>query len=268
MTSPNQPSTATLLQIKSVFDDIVDQVNKISFIEDDPISIPHSYTKLQDIEIAAFFSAVFAWGQRKTIINKTKELLTLMDNQPFEFIKNHQETDLKSLLHFKHRTFQSTDLLYFIDFLQRFYKQNNSLQVAFNPYPEHTYNQKEALKYFYNLFFNHNSAPERTKKHISTPAKKSACKRLNMFLRWMVRSDDRKVDFGLWKTIPASELMIPLDVHVERYARQYGLLIRKQKDWLAVEEITSSLKLMNPDDPIIYDYALFGLSILNRHDFH
>lgn len=268
MTSHNQPSADTLLQIKSVFDDIVDQVNKISFIEDDPISIPHSYTKLQDIEIAAFFSAMFAWGQRKTIINKTKELLTLMDNQPFAFVKNHQETDLKSLLQFKHRTFQSTDLLYFIDFLQRFYKQNESLEIAFNPHPEQVYNQKEALKYFYNQFFNHDSAPERTKKHISTPAKKSACKRLNMFLRWMVRSDDRKVDFGLWKTIPASELMIPLDVHVERYARHYGLLTRKQKDWFAVEEITSSLKLMNPDDPIIYDYALFGLSILNRHDFH
>ena len=178
------------------------------------------------------------------------------------------KVDLKLLSHFKHRTFQSTDLLYFLDFLQRFYKQNDSLEIAFNPHPEQKYNQREALMYFYNLFFNHDLAPERTKKHISTPAKKSACKRLNMFLRWMVRSDDRQVDFGIWKTIPASELMIPLDVHVERYARHYGILTRKQKDWLAVEEITASLKLMNPDDPIIYDYALFGLSILNQHDFH
>lgn len=256
------------MQIKAVFDNIVDQVNKISFIEDDPISIPHSYSKLQDIEIAALFSAVFAWGQRKTIISKTRELLSLMDNEPYEFVKNHQQTDLKLLLHFKHRTFQSTDLLYFLDFLQRFYKQNDSLEIAFNPHPEQKYNQKEALMYFYKQFFNHDLAPERTKKHISTPAKNSACKRLNMFLRWMVRSDDRQVDFGIWKTIPASELMIPLDVHVERYARHYGILSRKQKDWLAVEEITASLKLMNPDDPIIYDYALFGLSILNHHDFH
>ncbi len=240
---------------------MIDRVNRVSFIENDPISIPHSYSVLQDIEISAFFSAAFAWGQRKTIISKTKYLLQLMDNQPYDFILNHKPKDLIPLLSFKHRTFQSSDLLYFIDFLQRYYQSNNSLETAFYPNPDQAYNQKEALIHFYNLFFDHENAPERTKKHISTPAKKSACKRMNMLLRWLVRSDDRKVDLGIWKAIPTSGLMIPLDVHVEKYARHYGLLTRKQRDWQSVEEITAALRLMNPDDPVIYDYALFGMSI-------
>jgi uncharacterized protein (TIGR02757 family) len=255
----------SILQIKSILDKVVDQVNHLSFIENDPISIPHSYTKLQDIEVAAFFSATLAWGQRKTIINKTKELMNLMDNQPHHFIVNHKPTDLKPFLHFKHRTFQSTDLLYFISFLQEYYLHNKSLEQAFYPDHRQAYNQKKALTDFYNLFFNSENAPDRTKKHISTPAKNSACKRMNMFLRWMVRTDRQKVDFGLWKTIPTSELMIPLDVHVEKYARNFGILTRKQRDWHAVEEITSILKLMNPTDPIIYDYALFGLGVLNKN---
>ncbi len=255
----------SLLQIKSIFDEIIERVNDLSFIEDDPISIPHSYTKLQDIEISAFFSAALAWGKRKTIINKAKELMSLMDNEPYEFIVNHKPTDLKSFLHFKHRTFQNTDLLYFVAFLQYYYQHNESLESAFNPFPEGCYNQKAALINFYNLFFSLEFVPERTKKHISTPSKNSACKRMNMFLRWMVRTDNKKVDFGLWKTIPASELMIPLDVHVEKYARHYGLLNRKQRDWQAVEEITSALKQMNPTDPVIYDYALFGLGVLNQN---
>lgn len=254
----------SLLQIKSILDKVVDQVNHLSFIDKDPISIPHSYTKLQDIEVAAFFSATLAWGQRKTIINKTKELMDLMDNQPHDFIVNHKQSDLKPFIGFKHRTFQSTDLLYFISFLQKYYIQNKSLEQAFYPDHSQAYSQKKALINFYNLFFNSETAPDRTKKHISTPAKNSACKRMNMFLRWMVRADSQKVDFGLWKTIPSSELMIPLDVHVEKYARNFGILTRKQRDWQAVEDITSTLKLMNPSDPIIYDYALFGLGILNQ----
>lgn len=257
-----------LLKIKPIFDEIAGKVNNISFIDDDPLQVPHSFSKLQDVEIAAFFSATFAWGQRVTIINKTKELLSLMDNQPYDFIKNHRATDLKSFENFKHRTFQSTDVLYFIDFLHRFYNMNDSLELAFNPNPDQHYNQKQALTYFHNLFFDNPVAPERTRKHISTPAKNSACKRLNLLLRWMVRSDERKVDFGLWKTIPASELMIPLDVHVEKYTRQFGLLTRKQRDWHAVEEITSALRIMNPEDPVIYDYALFGLSTFVGKDNH
>lgn len=249
-----------LNKIKSVFDEIVGKVNSVSFIDDDPVQVPHGFSKLQDIEIAAFFSATLAWGQRTTIIKKTKEMMNLMDNQPYDFIKNHKLVDLKPFENFKHRTFQSTDVLYFIDFLHRFYNMNDSLEVAFNPNPQQHYKQKQALIYFYNIFFDDPLAPERTRKHISTPAKNSACKRLNLLLRWMVRSDEKKVDFGLWKTIPASELMIPLDVHVEKYTRQFGLLTRKQRDWQSVEEITSALRYMNPEDPVIYDYALFGLS--------
>lgn len=254
-------SGLNIAELKAIFDPIADWINRDTFIEDDPISIPHGYTLLQDIEIAAFFSAVFAWGQRKTIISKTKQLLKLMDDQPYDFVLNHQPKDLIPLMTFKHRTFQSSDLLYFIDFLQRYYQNNTSLETAFHPNPNQAYNQKDALIHFYNLFFDHEHALERTKKHISTPAKKSACKRMNMLLRWLVRADERKVDLGIWKTIPTSALMIPLDVHVEKYARQFGILTRKQRDWQAVEEITAALRLLNPDDPVIYDYALFGMSI-------
>lgn len=247
--------------IKQQLDEIVDKVNHKDFIDNDPICIPHRFSKLQDIEISAFFAAIFAWGNRKTIINKTDEVLDLMGNDPFDFIMNHQKQDLKAFETFKHRTFQATDLLYFIEFFRFYYQNHHSLETAFNPNPEILYNQKSALIGFHDLFFSLKYVPERTKKHVSTPAKNATCKRLNMFLRWMVRKDHRGVDFGLWSTIPMSGLMIPFDVHVERYARIFGLLTRKQRDWAAVEEITQSLRQMNADDPIIYDYALFGLGV-------
>ncbi|MBK8669476.1 MAG: TIGR02757 family protein [Saprospiraceae bacterium] len=249
------------LRLKEYLDTIVHKVNSIDFIELDPISVPHCFSDPEDIEISGFFSAMLSWGNRKTIINKSLELMSMMDNHPFDFIIHHTENDLKSLHHFKHRTFQGTDLLYFIDFLHRFYSENKSLETAFRPTMNKAYHQEEALTQFHTLFFDHHLAPERTKKHIATPAKKSTCKRLNMYLRWMVRSDDRKVDFGLWKTIPASALMIPLDVHVENYARKLGLLTHKQRDWKAVVEITNHLRKMNPLDPVVYDYALFGLGV-------
>jgi uncharacterized protein (TIGR02757 family) len=247
--------------IKQQLDEIVDKVNNLDFIDNDPICIPHRFSKLQDIEISAFFSAIFAWGNRKTIINKTNEVLELMGNDPYDFIMNHQKKDLKAFENFKHRTFQAIDLLYFIEFFRFFYQNHHSLEAAFNPNPEQPYSQKEALIGFNDLFFSLEFVPERTKKHVSTPAKNSTCKRLNMFLRWMVRKDHRGVDFGLWSTIPMSGLMIPFDVHVERYARIFGLLTRKQRDWIAVEEITQSLRQMNAEDPVIYDYALFGLGV-------
>ncbi|MFZ1751010.1 MAG: TIGR02757 family protein [Saprospiraceae bacterium] len=240
---------------------MVDKVNRLDFIDLDPISVPHRYTTLQDIEISGFFSAMLSWGNRKTIINKSLALMYLMDDAPFDFIKNHQEKDRRRFLEFKHRTFQCTDLLYFIDYLQRHYQVYDSLEAAFRKNLNQPYNQESALIDFHRTFFDHQSAPQRTVKHIATPAKKSTCKRLNMYLRWMVRKDERNVDFGVWKSIPMSELMIPLDVHVERYAREFGFLTRIQRDWKAVEEITSHLKMMDPNDPIKYDYALFGLGV-------
>jgi len=253
-----------LLRLKDYLDSIVLKVNTPDFIEMDPISIPHRFTLKQDIEIAGLFSAILAWGNRKTIISKASELMQLMDNSPYSFILNHQDKDLKRLLSFKHRTFQSTDLLYLVDFLQKFYSLHNSLELAFRPKNMINYTQKAALTHFHKLVFSDDNAPDRSKKHIATPAKNSTCKRLNMYLRWMVRSDDNKVDFGVWSTIPMSALMIPIDVHVEKHARHFGLLQRKQRDWTAVEEITNNLKKLNADDPVVYDYALFGLGVLSK----
>lgn len=247
--------------LKSHLDFLADKYNCIDFIENDPISVPHMFSKNQDIEIAGFFSAILSWGNRKTIINKAKEIMTLMDSDPHQFIIHHKEEERKKMLSFKHRTFQSIDLLYFIEFLQNYYRVHDSIEQAFHPVMAEKYSQKKALTHFYDLLFGKEYAPQRTKKHIASPHKNSTCKRLNMYLRWMVRADDRKVDFGIWKTIPASDLMIPLDVHVEKYARSFGLLTRRALDWAAVEEITNHLRSMRPDDPVYYDYALFGLGV-------
>lgn len=248
--------------LKEMLDKKVAKHNSLNFIEDDPILVPHRYAVQQDIEIAGFFSSILAWGNRKTIISKSLELMQLMDNHPYDFIKNHQEKERKSFLNFKHRTFQATDILYFLDFLQRHYSKYSSLESAFIVSEGNgDYDQKVALVSFHNYFFDHENAPARTKKHISTPQKHSTCKRLNMFLRWMVRDDEAGVDFGIWKNIPKSKLMIPLDVHVEKMSRDLGILTRKQRDWTAVEEITKNLRRLNPDDPTIYDFALFGMGI-------
>ncbi len=252
------------LKLKTYLDAIVSSVNRLDFIELDPISIPHGFTLKQDIEISGFFSAILAWGNRKTIIMKSKELMSMMDNAPHDFIKNHTEEDKKVLLNFKHRTFQATDILYFVDFLQRHYKDNKSLETAFYKDKNLAYEQESALIRFHQYFFDDEFAPLRTRKHIASPAKNATCKRLNMYLRWMVRNDDQKVDFGLWKTIPMSELMIPLDVHVERYARKFNLITRKQRDWQTVRELTENLKQFDPHDPVKYDYALFGLGVATQ----
>lgn len=231
--------------------------NQPDFIQDDPISIPHSYSKKQDIEISGFFAAVFAWGQRKTIINKTKELMALMDDAPHDFILNHSDDDLKPFLNFKHRTFNSIDTLYFIDFLKRFYSEHKSLEEGFSKGND----METRLTHFHNTFFNIEYAPSRTKKHIATPERKSTCKRLNMYLRWMVRKDDNGVDFGIWDSIPISDLICPCDVHVEKVARAYNLIKRKQTDWLTAVELTKNLKKFDKKDPVKYDFALFGLSV-------
>lgn len=237
----------------------VAQYNQQGFIEDDPISIPHRFALRQDVEISAFFAAMLAWGRRTTIISKVTSLLHLMDDAPYDFVCNHNEHDLIPFQKFVHRTFQPTDALYFIDFLQRHYLQHTSLEEAFGGMQSITV--KDRLSYFHSYFFDTDYAPNRTRKHISTPLKKSACKRLNMFLRWMVRKDDASVDFGLWNTIDPADLMIPLDVHVARISAQLGLLKRTKNDWLAVEELSENLRRFDPQDPIKYDFALFGMGV-------
>jgi uncharacterized protein (TIGR02757 family) len=247
-------------ELKEFLNAKVDQYNQPGFIENDPISIPHRYSKKQDIEIAGLFAAVLAWGQRVTIINKSSELLKLMDNAPYDFMINHKEKDLKKLVNFKHRTFNATDTLYFVQFLSSFYKKHDSLEKAFIS-PGNTGEVKEALIYFHHLFFSLENAPHRTRKHISTPERKSACKRINMYLRWMVRQDKKGVDFGLWKNISPAQLVCPFDLHVERVARKLRLVKRKQTDWLTATELTDNLKKLDSVDPVKYDFALFGLGI-------
>lgn len=245
--------------LKDFLDSKVEQYNTPAFIADDPISVPHSYSKLQDIEIIGFFAAIFAWGQRKTIINKARELALRMDNSPYDFIINHQEQDLKSLLGFKHRTFNETDLLYTVHFMKQHYLKFSSLEDAF--VNSEAMNIEESLTYFHNYFFSLPEASTRTKKHIPTPTRGSACKRINMYLRWMVRDDNRGVDFGLWKRITPNQLICPLDLHVERTARKLNLLQRDKADWKTAIELTENLRLLDDKDPVKYDFALFAISI-------
>lgn len=246
-------------------DACADQYNRAEFIENDPISIPHSFSRLQDIEITGFWTAMLSWGQRKTIIQSARSLIERMDGAPYDFVVNHEEQDRRRLEDFYHRTFQPLDTLYFLAFFQEYYRRNDSLEQAFTCYlrPGST-DIGPALSGFHELFFSLPDAPERTRKHVPTPGRKSACKRLNMFLRWMVRRDDRGVDFGLWRQISPSQLLIPLDVHVERIARKLGLLHRQQTDWQAVLELTEALRRFDPEDPVKYDYALFGLGVLEK----
>lgn len=250
--------TETLQQL---LDKKVDFYNQPSFIKDDPICIPHLFTKEQDIEIAGFFAAVFAWGQRTTIINKSKELMQLMEMQPYEFCLHHSSTDLKKLKHFKHRTFNTDDLYYFIEFFNYHYNNHSTLETAF--FPKKGMTVEQGLNYFKSYFFSLEHL-KRTEKHISSPVQKSSCKRLNMYLRWMVRNDKKGVDFGIWKTIRPADLICPLDVHVSRIARQFGLLHRKQDDWAAALELTANLRNFNAEDPVRYDFALFGTGVMEQ----
>ena len=251
--------------LKDFLDKKVDEYDQPSFILADPICIPHLFSKKQDIEIAGFFTAIFAWGNRTTIINKSKELMQLMDNAPHDFCLHHSDNDLKKLLSFKHRTFNPTDLLYFIDFFKMHYSTNDSLETAFTKWMNKTDPTVEnALNGFYQYFFSLEDVPKRTLKHIASPAKNSSCKRLNMYLRWMVRRDKCGVDLGLWKKISPSQLVIPLDVHVARVARHFNLLHRKNADWLAALELTNEMKKFDAADPAKYDFALFALGVLEK----
>ncbi|MFM7857173.1 MAG: TIGR02757 family protein [Flammeovirgaceae bacterium] len=249
-----------ILSLQDFLDAKVAQFNRPTFIERDPISIPHQYKKKQDIEIAALMAAVLAWGQRVTIIHKTKEFLHYMHQSPHDFVINHQAKDLKPFSKFKHRTFNATDALYFIEALKHIYQNHTSLEDVF-PVQASDETTQGALIQFHQLFFSLACAPSRTKKHISTPVRKSACKRLNMFLRWMVRSDEGGVDFGLWKKIKPHQLVCPLDVHVERIAQKLKLMEKQPARWEAAVALTQTLKLLDPHDPVKYDFALFGLGV-------
>lgn len=249
--------------LKDFFDRKVEQYNQPSFIKDDPICVPHSFSTKQDIEIAGFFASIFAWGNRTTIIQKSFELIQLMDNQPHQFCLHHSNKDLKQLLQFKHRTFNTTDLLYFIAFLKFHFSGHDSLEQAFMRTA--TDDMGMRLTQFHNYFFSLHDAPPRTRKHIATPFKGSSCKRLNMFLRWMVRKDKYGVDFGIWKKIKPSELICPIDLHVARVAKRFQLLDRKQMDWQAAVELTNYLRELDPNDPVKYDFALFGLGVIEKY---
>ena len=253
--------------LKIFLDKKVDEYDQPFFIKNDPVCIPHLFSKKQDIEIAGFFSAIFAWGNRTTIINKSRELMQLMDNAPHQFIVGHEVSDLKRMMGFKHRTFNTTDLLYFIEFFKHHYSKNNSLESAFfnsNTLGKQGNIIENGLNHFYNYFFSLEDSPARTVKHIASPQKKSSCKRLNMYLRWMVRRDNNGVDFGIWKKISPSQLICPIDVHVARVAKHFKLLDRKATDWQAALELTANLSSLDKDDPVKYDFALFGLGVMEK----
>ncbi|MBB5646953.1 TIGR02757 family protein [Pedobacter cryoconitis] len=252
------------LELKDFLDIKVAQYNRPDFITNDPICIPHRFSKKQDIEIAAFFASILAWGQRKTIINKCTDLFDRMDNDPYNFMLHHGDEDLRRLLNFKHRTFNDTDLLYFISFFKQHYTLSDTLETAFLPAnfgQLESFTAEHALNHFRTYFFSLPDSPHRTVKHISSPAQKSTCKRLNMFLRWMVRKDQTGVDFGVWTTISPADLICPCDVHVDRVARRLDLITRKQTDWRTAVELTTELRKFDPSDPVKYDFALFGLGV-------
>lgn len=254
--------------MKTFLQEKATEFNHPNFITKDPISLPHRFTKLQDIEIIGFWVAMLAWGNRTSIIRSGEKLIALMDNAPHDFIVHHKEKDRAKFLSFKHRTFQPLDTLYFLEFLQYYYKNNHSLETAFSQHLKPTDETIEnALIGFHNLFFSLPDAPDRTRKHVATPTRNSTCKRLCMFLRWMVRQDNCGVDFGLWKQIKPSQLLIPLDVHVERIARRYNLITREKVDWKTVLELTENLRKMDADDPVRFDFALFGLGVLEKDSF-
>jgi uncharacterized protein (TIGR02757 family) len=231
--------------------------NSPDFIPADPISVPHRFTKKQDIEIAGLIAAIFSWGQRKTIINKSNAFLKLMEDAPHDFVLNHTEADLRPFTGFVHRTFNTTDALWLVHVLKWHYSKHDSLELLFHQGSS----IESGLMHFHQSVFALPDAPARTRKHIPTPHTKSACKRLCMYLRWMVRRDGRGVDFGLWRQLSPAQLICPLDVHSGRVARRLGLLKRKQNDWQAALELTKRLKKFDANDPVKYDFALFGSGV-------
>jgi uncharacterized protein (TIGR02757 family) len=245
---------------KHFLDTMFVRYNQPDFITNDPISIPHLFTKKEDIEIAGFLAATLAWGQRTTIINKSRELMTRLDNSPYEFIIKAGEKEIGKLSTFVHRTFQGEDCMYFMYALQKIYKLEGGLEAVFNSGYMVNRSIKESIGQFRKNFFRYEHLP-RTCKHVPDTDKGSAAKRINMYLRWMVRNDSAGVDFGIWKSINTEDLRCPLDLHSGRVARRLGLLDRKYDDWQAVEELTANLRILDPIDPVKYDFALFGTGV-------
>lgn len=250
--------------LKRLLDERMALYNSPAFIESDPIRIPHGFSKKQDIEISGFFSAILAWGRRSTIIASASRLMHWMDDAPHDFIRNHRPEERKKMLGFAHRTFNATDLLFFIERLQQHYQEYDSLEDAFIPGPKlNTTNVESALTHFHQYFFS-TEHPARSRKHLSTPARGSACKRLCMFLRWMVRRDAAGVDFGIWHKMTPVQLIIPMDVHVARVAFRLGLMAQEKACWRTALELTDRLRVWRPQDPVAYDFALFGLGAEER----
>lgn len=249
-------------ELKSFLDEKVEIYNNPNFIESDPIQIPHLFSLKEDIEIAGFLMATIAWGNRKSIINNGKRLMDIMGHSPYDFVMSYSESDSDLLSNFVHRTFNSEDLFYFFKSLQNIYKNHDGLENIFSKHAE-THSIQESIHHFKKIFFELDHLP-RTEKHVSDPLKNSAAKRINMFLRWMVRNDNAGVDFGLWKSISSSLLSCPLDVHSGNVARKLKLLNRKQNDAKAVNELDAALRKLDPKDPVKYDFALFGLGVFER----
>ncbi len=249
-------------ELREFLDQKVEQYNRPEFLDSDPIQIPHMFSDPRDIEISGFLTATIAWGNRKSIINNAASLMDLMDRSPFQFISQHQDSDLKSLDGFVHRTFNHTDLKYFVRALQYVYTHHGGMEPVFRKYAEEDSLQK-SISEFRTLFFSLDHEG-RTEKHVSDPSRGSAAKRINMFLRWMVRDGSTGVDFGLWKSLKPSQLSCPLDVHSGKVARKLGLLGRKQNDARSVRELDANLRLLDPADPVKYDFALFGLGVFEK----
>lgn len=245
--------------LKDFLDTKVVQYNNPKFIESDPIQIPHQFSKKEDIEISSFLTATIAWGNRKSIINNAKRLMGLLDNAPFDFVLNHSEIDLERLIPFVHRTFNGHDSIQFIKSLRHIYKNHGGLESVFSKHRD-TESLQVSISKFKSTFFEIEHL-QRTQKHLSDPLKNSAAKRINMFLRWMVRDDAAGVDFGIWKSLSPSQLSCPLDVHSGNVARKLGLLQRKQNDAKALLELDTALRELDANDPVKYDFALFGLGV-------
>ena len=247
--------------LSEILEKYYNEFNNIKFIDNDPIKIPHQYKLKQDIEIAAFLTSTISWGNRKSIINNAQKLMNLMDNSPFQFISQSKKKDLQKFNKFVHRTFNNLDCIYFIMAIKHIYKHYNSIENLFYQiFFQYNNNIEMAIHHFHQFFF---SLPhdKHAEKHLPTPLKGSACKKFNMFLRWMVRKDNRGVDFGIWNNIPPNKLVCPLDVHSANTARKLKLISRKQNDWKAAIELTNNLMNFDPLDPVRFDFALFGISI-------
>ncbi len=248
-------------KIKNILDFNVIKYNQPEFINNDPISIPHLFSKKEDIEKIGLLTATISWGNRKAIINSAKKFIKLLDNKPYEFVMNYKEKDYHHVEFFKHRTFNGFDLHFFLLSLQNIYKTKGGLEKIFSEGFNKNGSSLDGIENFRNAFFYDDTKNIRTKKHVSSPFRGSASKRLNMYLRWMVRRDNNGVDFGIWKSISPSMLSCPLDVHSGNSARKIGILNRKQNDWKAVIELDNSLKIMDANDPVKYDFALFGMGL-------